>query len=73
MKTYKKWSDEEVLLVRATIKNNAEDLAFLTKSLDRSKGSVICRLGRERIYMGLSPKGYTGETIGYNPRKPITV
>lgn len=73
MKKYKKWKESEVALVRAAIKNDAEDLSYLTKSLDRSEGSVICKLGRERMILGLSPKGYTGKTIGYRHTGPISV
>jgi hypothetical protein len=71
-KVYKKWSNEEVALVRAAIKNNAEDINYLCESLNRSQGSVACRLGRERMYLGLTPI-YTGKTIGYNPRGPISL
>ena len=72
-KIYKKWKTEEVALIRAAIKNDAEDLSYLTKSLDRSTGSVVCKLGRERMIMGLSPKGYTGLTIGYRHTGPISI
>jgi len=71
-KVYKKWSNEEVALIRAAIKNGAEDINYLTKSLNRSQGSIACRLGRERMYLGLNPI-YTGKTIGYNPRGPISL
>jgi len=42
MKDYRKWSDDEVSLVRAAIKNNAEDMNYLTKALNRKEGSVAC-------------------------------
>jgi hypothetical protein len=72
MKDYRKWTTDEVALVRAAIKNNAEDMNYLTKSLNRSEGSISCRLGRERMSMGLTPN-YTGETIGHVKTEPILV
>jgi len=64
MKVYKKWSLNEIALLRAVILNKAEDVQFLAKSLNRSEGSICCRLGRERMKLGLNPI-YTGKTIGY--------
>ena len=72
MKDYKKWTKDEVALVRAAIKNNAEDMNYLTKALNRTEGSVSCRLGRERMSMGLE-SNYTGETIGHVKTEPILI
>ena len=72
MKTVKKWTNGEIALLRAAIINNAEDVEFLSKSLNRSSGSIYCKLGRERMTMGLDPI-YTGKTIGYNPVPKISI
>lgn len=72
MKDYKTWSDDEIALIRASIKNNAEDMDYLMKALGRTEGSIACRLGRERMDMGLK-SNYTGETIGNNGKGPVTV
>ena len=34
MKTVKKWTNSEIALLRAAIINNAEDVEFLSKSLN---------------------------------------
>ena len=72
MKDYKTWSKDEIALVRAAIKNNAEDMNYLTKALNRTEGSVACRLGRERMSMGLE-SNYTDSTIGHKKTEPILV
>jgi len=72
MKTYKKWNENEIALLRAAILNNAENVTFLAKSLDRTEGSICCKLGRERMTMGLDPI-YTGKTIGYTEYPKITI
>lgn len=72
MNAPKRWSEKEVALVRAAIINNAEDIKFLSNALGRSEGSIHCKLGRERMTMGLEPV-YTGKTIGYNPQPKISI
>ena len=72
MKIKKSWSDSEIALVRSVILNNVEDISFLSKALNRSEGSIHCKLGRERMTMGLDPI-YTGKTIGYNPVPKISI
>jgi len=72
MKTYKKWNENEIALLRAAILNNSEDVKFLSTSLNRSEGSIYCKLGRERMTMGLEPI-YTGKTIGYTPVDKISI
>ena len=72
MNAPKRWSEKEIALVRAAIINNVEDVKFLTNALGRSEGSIYCKLGRERMTMGLDPI-YTGKTIGYNPQPKISI
>ena len=72
MNAPKRWSEKEIALVRAAIINNVEDVKFLSNALDRSEGSIHCKLGRERMTMGLEPV-YTGKTIGYNPQPKISI
>jgi len=72
MKTYKKWNENEIALLRAAILNNAENVTFLAHSLNRTEGSICCKLGRERMTMGLDPI-YTGKTIGYTEYPKITI
>jgi len=72
MNAPKRWSEKEIALVRAAIINNVEDVKFLTNALGRSEGSIYCKLGRERMTMGLEPL-YTGKTIGYNPQPKISI
>ena len=73
MKNYKKWSDNEIVLLRAAILNGNEDLDYLSKTLGRSQGSIACQLGRERFYhFGLEPI-YVGKTIGANIKPLISV
>ena len=72
MNAPKRWSEKEIALVRAAIINNVEDVKFLTNALGRSAGSIHCKLGRERMTMGLDPI-YTGKTIGYNPQPKISI
>lgn len=72
MKVRKNWSLNEIALLRAAILNKAEDVQFLAKSLNRSEGSICCRLGRERMNMGYPPK-YTGKTIGFKKTPLISI
>jgi hypothetical protein len=72
MKTFKKWTDKEVALLRASIINNVEDVTFLSNALGRSEGSISCKLGRERMNMNLDPI-YTGKTIGYSKSPKISI
>lgn len=78
-KNYKLWSKNEIALIRATILNgglqepNPSELSHLSNLLDRSIGSIACKVGREKMTLGLDPKGFTGKTIGYNPVGPIAV
>ncbi len=72
MNAPKRWSEKEIALVRAAIINNVEDVTFLSNALGRSEGSIQCKLGRERMTMGLDPI-YTGKTIGYNPQPKISI
>ena len=72
MKTYKKWNENEIALLRSAILNNAENVTFLANSLNRTEGSICCKLGRERMTMGLDPI-YTGKTIGYTEYPKITI
>lgn len=72
MNAPKRWSEKEIALVRAAIINNVEDVNFLSNALGRSEGSIHCKLGRERMTMGLEPI-YTGKTIGYNPQPKISI
>jgi hypothetical protein len=72
MNAPKRWSEKEIALVRAAIINNVEDVMFLSNALKRSEGSIHCKLGRERMTMGLEPV-YTGKTIGYNPQPKISI
>jgi len=72
MNAPKRWSEKEIALVRAAIINNVEDVMFLSNALGRSEGSIHCKLGRERMTMGLEPV-YTGKTIGYNPQPKISI
>ena len=68
----KRWTENEIVFLRAAILNNNEDIAYLAKTLGRTIGSVSCKLGRERMTMGLPPK-YTGKTIGYTPVPKISI
>lgn len=76
-RNYRFWKNEEVALIRATIlngglnKNVEDDLNHLSKILKRGKGSISCKVGREKMTLGLDPQGFTGKTIGYNPHGPI--
>ena len=72
MNAPKRWSEKEIALVRAAIINNVEYVNFLSNALGRSEGSIHCKLGRERMTMGLEPI-YTGKTIGYNPQPKISI
>lgn len=72
MNAPKRWSEKEIALVRAAIINNAEDIKFLSGALGRSEGSIYCKLGRERMTLGLEPV-YTGKTIGYNPQPKVSI
>jgi hypothetical protein len=72
MKTVNKWTNSEIALLRAAIINNAEDVEFLSKSLNRSFGSITCKLARERMTMGYDPI-YTGKTIGFTVVPKISI
>jgi hypothetical protein len=72
MKKYKKWDENEIALIRAAILNNVEDVEFLSKSLNRTVGSICCKLGRERMTLDRDPI-YTGRTIGYNEYPKILI
>lgn len=67
-----KWTEKEIVLLRAVIINNAEDIKFLSNALGRSEGSITCQLARERMTMGETPI-YTGKTIGYKPHPKILI
>jgi hypothetical protein len=76
---YRFWTKNEIALIRSTILNgglqspNSSDLTYLSNILNRSVGSIACKVGREKMTLGLSPQGFTGKTIGYNPVGPILV
>ena len=80
-RNYRRWSLNEVALIRSAIKNgrcqndlNLEsDLNYLSRVLNRNVGSICCRIGREKMQLGLSPKGFTGNTIGYKALGPIVI
>jgi len=79
-RNYRAWTNIEVALIRSTILNGGltpisleKDVNYLSRILDRNTGSIYCRVGREKMTLGLDPKGFTGKTIGYNPRGPILV
>ena len=75
MRSRKKWTDEEIALIRAIILNNVEHtemIKFLSLHLERSEGSIYLKLARERMTMGLNPK-YAGKSIGYKAHPKISI